>query len=484
MTAAADVYISRREPEAEILRQVTEVHASRQSRALLLHGPGGSGKTMLVRHLRAQVGSATDDVVWVRPIDVDDSQFWLLSNLETEIAVQLGREHFEPYFDHLRDIAQITHTSVSYETVLAQLGRINRAFLDCYRTFVESRKRTVVITLDTIEAIRSMYLLLTLTQWMKELPHTLFILAGRPVGENEPDPLTEELNDRHRPLPSGDMRLRGFAEDEARRFLTASGLHESLSAEEQQRLVDLTDRQPLWLALAVEYLQISDVPPEMTAVTPPSDTDREDFRRRLVTMYRSTDFWPEAIKRLTVVRHSVTQEVWSTLMSDRALPSDATTWDEAWTRLLARPWVRPRANARYVTLHDALAEELAQRLIPLHDRDGAWREGLWRRAERIYAKLTAEQEGQVDRSLARIGVALGRGRRGTGRRGLEGRCPEARARPAAHGAAPLRDSRRLRHWHGAIPADVSARRDAARPAVHGADLPRDGGVPPARRAGR
>ena len=38
---------------------------------------------------------------------------------------------------------------------------------------VRASGRVVVVTLDTVEAIRSMYLLLTLTQWMKELPGTL-----------------------------------------------------------------------------------------------------------------------------------------------------------------------------------------------------------------------------------------------------------------------------------------------------------------------
>ena len=384
MTTPARTYVSRQEEEAALSRYVDAVRGSGRSRAVLVHGPGGSGKTSLVRHLATSV--AQGDVVSVRPIDVDDPQFWLLSNLETEVADQLGREHFEPYFEHLRRIARITHEEVSYETVLAQLSRINRTFVDCYRTFVESRDVTVVITLDTIEAIRSMYLLLTLTQWMKELPRTLFVLAGRPA-PGERDPLREELGDRHRPLPFDELRLSGFAEDEAKQFLVESGLDESLSAVEQDRLVDLTERRPLWLALAIQYLQ-------------------EEFRRRLVTLYRSTDFWSDAIKRLTVVRHSVTQDVWTALMADRHLPPDAATWDDAWRLLIARPWVRPRANQRYVTLHDALAEELAQRVIPLHDQDGAWRQGLWRRAREIYAALTAKQEERVDAELARIGAAL------------------------------------------------------------------------------
>jgi tetratricopeptide (TPR) repeat protein len=407
MTAAANTYVARREEEAAVYRYVDEVRESGRSRALLLHGTGGSGKTMLVRHLAENLGAARDDVVWVRPIDVDDSEYWLLSNLETEVALRLGREFFEPYFDHLRRIARIAHEGVSYETVLAQLGRINRTFVDCYRAFVERRNATVVITLDTIEAIRSMFLLLTLTQWMKELPRTLFILSGRPPAPNEPDPLRDELTDRHRPLHPVEMRLSGFAEDEARHFLVTTGLDESLSADEQRQLIALTDRQPLWLALAVEYLRFADTPSEMRARDAPSEVDRDSFRRQLVTMYRSTEFWPETIKRLTVVRHSVTQDVWSELMSDKGLPPDAGTWDEAWTLLLGRPWVRPRANARYVTLHDALAEELAQRLIPLHDQDGAWRRRLWRRAEEIYRALTEAKDARLTAALVRIGDALG-----------------------------------------------------------------------------
>lgn len=405
MTVASGAYVAREEEEAEVLHHVEEVRESRHSRALLLHGPGGAGKTMLVRHLAAQAGPAGGDVVWVPPIDVDDSQFWLLSNLETEVANQLGREHFEPYFDRLRGIGQVTQQQVSYETVLTRLSRINRTFVDCYQEFVEDCDVTVVITLDTIEAIRSMYLLLTLTQWMKELPRTLFILSGRPPTPGEPDPLRDELSDRHRPLQLVEINMSGFAETEARSFIDASALRDSLSATERQRLIELTDRQPLWLALAVEYLRVNDVPPEMTAQNLPP-TANDDFRRRLVTLYRSTAFWAEAIKRLAVVRHSVTQKVWSELMSDRILPPEAASWDEAWQQLLARPWVRPRANARYVTLHDALAEELAQRLVPLHDQDGSWRSGLWRHAKEIYAALTVEQDREIDAALARVGEEL------------------------------------------------------------------------------
>ena len=98
-------------------------------------------------------------------------------------------------------------------------------------------------------------------------------------------------------------------------------------------------------------------------------------------------------------------------MADRGLPADADDWAHAWELLLRRPWVRARANKRYVTLHDALAEELGKRVIPLHDQDGAWRNELWHRAKNIYAQLT-ERAGRTGRRRTHPG----RHRAGVGRR--------------------------------------------------------------------
>ncbi len=138
MTVASGIYVARREEEAKIRQQVEKVRADGRSRAVLLHGPGGSGKTMLVRHLAERLRLGSSDLVWVDPIDVDDSEYWLLSNLETAVAEALGREHFTQYFQHLGRIARFAHEYVSYETVLAQLSRINRTFVDCYRTYVQT----------------------------------------------------------------------------------------------------------------------------------------------------------------------------------------------------------------------------------------------------------------------------------------------------------------------------------------------------------
>jgi tetratricopeptide (TPR) repeat protein len=406
-TRDGHAYVTRRE-EAVLRDNVTKLRHDNTSRALLVYGAGGVGKSTLV-HRVATTGADTD-VVWVPPIDVDDSEYWLLSNLERAIADALDprREYFGPYFDHLFRLPRYAERKVGYDAVLTHLGRINDTFVECYRTFVERTGRKVVVTLDTIEAIRGMYLLLTLTQWMKRLPSTLFILAGRPLSRRErtEDPIREELSDPHLPLEFSELELKGFDDDEAGRFLSSTPLHGSLTDGERRRLIALTEGQPLWLALAVEYLQVADLPVEMTPEPGEEEPPREEFRRRLMTLYRSNQFWPEAIKRLAVVRHSVSYHVWRRLMDDLALPPDVTDWEEAWQQLLRRPWVRPRANARYVTLHDALAEELAQRLIPLHDREEIWRRAQWHRAKEIYAGITAGADSRVREELAELSNAL------------------------------------------------------------------------------
>jgi tetratricopeptide (TPR) repeat protein len=390
-------YVPRRE-EADIRQQVAKVCADGLSRVVLLYGPGGVGKTRLVRALAN--APAQDEAVWVRPIDLDDSEYWLLSNLEREVASTLDPEglYFEDYFQHLADLPRFTRTYVGHETVSSHLGRIKQEFVRCYQSYVTHAEKTVVITLDTVEAVRSMYMLLTLTQWMKELPNTLFIVSGRPVSSpDQPDPIRQALVTTY-------VELTAFTKQESLSFLANSALWHSLSEDERTQLADLTAGQPLWLAIAVNYLQHADPPAEMTeySVNPPWLSGA--FRRRLVAPYQSTDFWPEAIRRLAVVRHSVNQDVWREIMNDRPLPPGITSWDQAWQNLKQLPWVRPRANGRYVTLHDAFAEELAQRLIPLHDQDGSWRRELWRRAAGIYSELTKDTD--VSEELDRLTRAL------------------------------------------------------------------------------
>jgi tetratricopeptide (TPR) repeat protein len=442
-------YIPRGEEERRILEEVPKVRAEGSSRAVLVYGSGGVGKTSLVRSLTQ--GDSQKSVIWLEPVDVDDSEFWLLSNLERRIAEQLDPDgrYFRPYLDYLSRLPRYTGHHHSRENVVSQLGRIKRVFIDCYERYVDAGGRTVVIIFDTVEAIRGMYLLLTLTQWMKALPATLFILAGRPVPGlgRITDPIEKELRDPHQQLPVTKVDLDDFTEEAAFQYLDSSGVAAGLSPDEKAVLVLLTRGHPLWLAFTVAYLKDWGMPEE--ALVPRSEIEadlpygrpmttrgqvrHEEFKRRLVTPYRAADFWHEGVKRLAVVRQSVSKEVFGRLMADRPMPPDAPDMDAAWDVLHRTPWIRARANRRYVTLHDAVAEELAQRIIPMHDQSGQWRQGLWERAVAIYGELADAAEPELAEKLAAVDSRL---QALAGRLSTEGEKPPP---PAAEEEALIRE---------------------------------------------
>ncbi len=426
-------YIPRAE-ERQIRDIAAQVREDRKSRAILLYGPGGVGKTSLVREL-ARTSAADERTIWLDPIDIDDSEYWLLSNLERHVAERLdpGNQYFGPYMQYLSRLPRLTRAPIEQETVVSHLGRIKRVFGDCYKSFVEGAKeadgskdagsteKTVVIVLDTVEAIRGMYLLLTLTQWMKALPATLFILSGRPLPghADSQDPIKNELEDPYQPLPVTPVQLGEFTEKAALDYLDHS-IAARLDPDEKSKLVLLTRGHPLWLAFTISYLGENGMPEEAEApleeirralryrgeMSQEGKSLHEAFKRRLVAPYRESDFWHEAIKRLAVVRESVNQPIWQHLMSDRPLPDGVASLEQAWTLLLQTPWIRPRANRRYVTLHDAVAEELAQRIIPLHDQDKQWRKQLWRRALAVYGELTQAREEELAAKQAAVDERL------------------------------------------------------------------------------
>jgi AAA ATPase domain len=431
-TATSTKYITRAE-EDDIRRELRVVQADHKSRAVLLYGPGGIGKTSLVRHMTSpQVtieGGPRDKTVWLEPIDVDDPERWLLSNLEQQIARQLDPDnrYFAEYRKQLSQLPSSLSADISHETIISYLGRLKEVFARCYEKYVTTEEKTVVIVFDTVETIRGTNLAVTLAQWMKALPtDTLFILSGRPLAgdqEGQRDQLKEELDSRYQGIPVTTIEVGGFARDDARRYIHNSGISGRLVGQEEEALVLLSRGHPLWLAFMIDYLKQEGVPAEATqypldyldqqlsfdrGMTEEGRHLHEAFLRRLVAPYQDTDFWHEAIKRLAVVRQPVARTVWQLLMSDRELPDDVSSMDAAWEKILREPWIRPRANGRYLTLHDAVAEELAQRLFPLHDQDQRWRHGIWQKALDIYSDLAAGAQPRVEDARAALDGELER----------------------------------------------------------------------------
>lgn len=414
-TARSSLNIKRSAEEQRIRQVLDQVKEDGDSRALLLLGDGGVGKTSLVRRMVRE--NANDrDTKWLDPIDVDDPHYWLLSNLEKKIVDSLGETgtYFRPYQEALSSLPEYTRGNISRETIVSSLGRVKDIFVNCYNEYVTSKKKTVVISFDTVETIRDTNLLSTLTQWMKSFPaSTLFLLSGRPTvtggaGGGEQDPIEVELVNPYQSVPVTKVELQRFDIANCGEYVTESAVSDGLVDDEKDKLVYLTRGQPLWLAFVVDYLKKNDIPEEMEPsleymrehipydgnMTSEGELLHQRFLRRLLTPYRKSDFWHEAIKRLAVVRQPIDKSVWKLLMRDLTLPEMTANLDEAWDELVAMPWIRLRGNGKSVTLHDAVAEAFAQRVFPLHDPDGTWRHRIWRRVLGIYTSMVTEKEAE------------------------------------------------------------------------------------------
>lgn len=414
-------YIPRNYEERQIRDEIRRVGKEGSSRVVLLYGPGGIGKTRLVRHL-ATASQSYSDVIWLSPIDVDDARYWLLSNLEQRIVRQLDPElrYFGPYEDYVRRLPGQALARIDGDTVVSRLDAIKAVFASCYARYTRETGKTIVIVLDTVEVIRGVSLLYTLTEWLKSLPATLFVLSGRPVPSDQPDPIEQELREGRVRLPVTTITLREFGWDAALDFLRKSQATTGLTEDESAKLALLTRGHPLWLAFTITYLVEVDVPEEAEldladlarempyggAMSHQGSLWHQAYKRRLGTPYQQSDFEHEAIKRLAVVRQSVSQEIWERLMADRADGAGVASWDEEWQKLRRTPWVRARSNDRYVTLHDAVAEELSLHIIPTQDPDGSWRHDLWHRAATIYTQLSDEPSEEVAAERAELDLRL------------------------------------------------------------------------------
>ena len=239
-------YIPRMEEQRRIIAQAAQVRATGRSRAVLLYGRGGTGKTRLV----GQLPEIAQDpgVIWLDPIGVDDSQHWLLSNLEQYVAQKLDPDsrYFGPYLNYVSELPRHRLTPASREMVLSHLNRIKAVFTECYESYIDGTGNSVVITFDTVEAIRGMLPPAHTNSVDEGLPSTLFILDGTFAvrRRRRQDSIRIALENPPMGMDVTVIILGEFNEEDCREYLTPISKEAGLSDEETEKLVYLTQGHP------------------------------------------------------------------------------------------------------------------------------------------------------------------------------------------------------------------------------------------------
>lgn len=401
-------YIERVDIQSDIQDSINKIKEDKKSRFFLLYGKGGSGKTVLQRNLNKFIKQ--DDIKWLLPIDLDDSQFWSLINLKLHIADMLdGKEqdNFRAYRELLNDYVKYEDYESNRESTRDQdidltdyKRQLDQKYKQAYEHLLDATHKIIVIQLDTVEAVRDFDVFADIINWLKYLPSTFILISGRPP-LNRKDRLEAYLS--YNPTAFFEQQvLETFTVSESRSYLKDSAIASGLDEDKIKKIVFLTQRHPLWLALSVYYLEKIGLPRLLTfySLDELQSSDNQyvfdEYIGELLTPYKDRTFWHEAILRLGILRQRMNFDAWKMVMDDIPFPKGISTWEDAWTEFKNLPWIRERANTRYVTLQDAFAEELAGRYIPKVDKDGRLRRDLWKKADNIFVQLVSIKQGELN----------------------------------------------------------------------------------------
>ena len=400
-------YIQRIDAQNQIIENIEQVKQSRTSRAFLLYGEGGRGKTVLQRNLPS-IFKDRNDIKWVGPIDLDNIQFWSLNNIKYYLANVLNEECkgcFSDYQDLVRDYERYSR-SINVDQNIDYDKLLEDEFRKAYKNFGSSSDKTIVLQLDTAEAVRGFDVFYEIIGGLKKMPKTLLLISGRPVKPNEQDHVVNGL-EREPSMLYERRELEVFTEEESQRYLEQSEVFSGLRKNEHKKIVLFVQGHPLWLALTVYYLKQVGVPQTLSRYSldelkklSKDNLIYDEYISELLTPYKERTFWHEAILRLSILRQRMSLDVWKKIMEDVPFSVGVETWDVAWVEFKMLPWVRERADKRYVTLQDAFAEELAKRYVPKVDKNRNLRHALWVKADKVYSDLIGSKKKNLEKQPA------------------------------------------------------------------------------------
>jgi len=380
-----------RQQQIERLKIVSEATGDR-SRAVLLDGHGGIGKTWLLQQIERLL-VADGRVLCTKVIDMDDTSYHLPSYFGSMVAEALGAEAFGGYLYALDFYQDEERRKIDFKTMYAHLQKSEYAFIEDYNRLASQKRVTMLI--DTFEEVQDTDLWSFFEQLINKLKNTTFIFSGRRVNE-----LKKRL--KNSKIAVEVIALAGLAGSEIDEFFAEIT---TLSDEQKQKLALLTAGNPLLLCLALDCYRhgywldkldnrsLTEIKKLITKSSDSAKQLRYEFEKSLVVAYADTEPFRYFIRQFAHASRRVNKEIFKTLIPFRS-EADADLW---WEKLQDLPYIRKRASGDYISVHDVLRELLFTYVIPMRDPDYSERKQINQKLISCYDKILAEERRELQK---------------------------------------------------------------------------------------
>lgn len=413
----------------QIVQVATKPLPQNQSQVLLIEGPGGIGKSMLIQQAASELRRNYPTVACVGPLDLDDTDYRLAANMGLAVVRDLGQDNFPDYLENLRKYQGKQLDQLDSSNILIHMALGDNVFVREYQEYAQRQR--VVIFADTVEAIYGTHIWSYFMRMIAALPNTLFVLAGRPHGQlgNQTRRLSDETN-RFARMPNIGaenvhlINLSGWSKQEAQEFVHQTIGANKLSKDDLLELLHLSRCQPLHITLAIETIRRMSVfeqkdiientplhkainghdnesfdakPPDISIAELP-DRGKElvsQFDRELLLHLSDTRPLSRVMRRMAHLRRRLNKEMYARVVAFNPPIQEAPDWET----IIKQPWVRHRAD-NYITLHDIVGELLREHIWSRRDSAGEKRMSLSKQTVTLYEDLIREQRVELGRREA------------------------------------------------------------------------------------
>jgi len=371
---APEFFIGREKELGLVEDLLTAPWGSRQ--ALLVHGPGGVGKTRLLREIhrrREEYAQRSEKpLLFTRIIDFDDVSVRLPWSFGQRLVTELGRKQFREYLDTQEVYVQYQLLGVSSDLLREQDQRGRREFIRGYNQVAE--KKRICLLFDTTEKVQDTELWRYLQETIEEMKNTILVMAGRELDEIQADlkRLLGQEAVHFRPLSP-------FDESEALDYFRHTDVGVEIEPEMREKLYLLSGGHPIFIALAVEWLR-RDMPIDHITTRPLSELQAFDKERMAQARKEFETILVNKILDLTPMDQAVLRMAHVYLrFDDKILQYLLELSDEETVSLRDElhkfPFIRPRPPDIY-TLHDEMRRLVNEHTWPKIDPHGTQRRSI------------------------------------------------------------------------------------------------------------